>query len=235
MEDQLKTLSIIIPVYNESGTILKVLDRVKNARTGALEKEIILIDDFSTDGSREIIEGLKYQYKVILHEKNRGKGAAIRSGFGEVTGDFVIIQDADLELDPNDYGKLLAPLLLGRYDVVFGNRFNQEKMERLRYVSNFWGVKLLSWVSNILTGLKLSDIYVGYKVFRKNVIKEILPRLKSDRFAVEAELTARVKKFKVCEVPISYLPRSYKEGKKIRWTDGIKGLWAIIYFNLFDF
>lgn len=235
MEDKNKIFSIIVPVYNESKTILEVLKHVENANIGNVKKEIILIDDFSTDGSRKILEGLGHQYKIILHEKNKGKGAAIKNGFKEATGDFVIVQDADLELDPNDYSALIKPLLDGKYDVVFGNRFSKENKNKLRYVSNFWGAKLLSFVSNILTGLRFSDIYVGYKVFTREVVNKILPKLKSDRFAIEAELTARIKKFRVCEVPISYFPRSYGEGKKIRWTDGIKGLWAIIRFNMLDF
>lgn len=235
MENEQTTLSVIIPVYNERGTILEVIRRVEAADIGGIKKEIIFVDDFSTDGSREFLSEISSRHKVILHKRNLGKGAAIKSGFKEATGDFFIIQDADLELDPNDYRLLLRPLLGGRCDVVFGNRFSENNKKQLRYISNFWGARLLSLVSNILTGLRLSDVYVGYKVFKKEVVASILPRLKSDGFAIEAELTARVKKFRVCEVPISYYPRSYEEGKKIRWTDGIKGLWAVIKFNLLDF
>ena len=235
MESEQKTLSIVIPVYNEAKTIRDVLEHVKNSDIGNIKKEIILVDDFSTDGSRDVLKKMEEEYKIVFHEKNKGKGAAIKSGFAHATGDFVIIQDSDLELDPNDYHLLLQPLLENSCDVVFGNRFSKENRNKLRYVSNFWGARLLSWVSNILTGLRLSDVYVGYKVFKRNVVQDILPRLKSDRFAIEAELTARVKKFKVCEVSISYFPRTFEEGKKIRWTDGVKGLWAILRFNLFDF
>ncbi len=232
MRHEEKTLSIVIPVYNEKNTILKVIEKVEKVQLPGIRKEFILVDDCSSDGSREILQGLAGRYRVVLHDANKGKGGALKSGFSQASGDFVIVQDADLELDPQDFPRLLQPLLDGTADVVFGTRFHEGNLGRLRYISNFWGVRTLSFASRMLNGLRLSDIYIGYKAFTREVIARILPHLKSDRFAIEVELTARIRRFRVREVPVAYYPRSYAEGKKIRWTDGIKGLWAIIRFNL---
>jgi len=232
MTPRKRTLSVIIPVYNERQTLHQVLGLVEAvALPDDISKEIILIDDGSTDGSREILETLRQRYRVILHSGNKGKGAAVRSGFQEATGDFVIIQDADLELDPKDYCVLLEPILRGTHDIVFGNRFHRAL---LRNSIHARGIRLISFVSRLLNGINVQDCYVGYKLFRGDVLARIAPKLKSTGFTIEAELTARSAGFRVCEVPISYIPRPYSQGKKIRWWDGIRALGAVVYYNLID-
>lgn len=224
-------LSVIIPVYNEAATIKAVLKRVK---TVELEKEIIIVDDGSTDGTREIVKGLSEDnVKVLLHEKNMGKGAALRTGFKHVTGDIVIIQDADLEYDPKDYDKLLEPIIDGRADVVFGSRF----LGGPHRVLLFWhyiGNKLITTFSNILTNLNLTDMETGYKAFKAEVIKNI--QIKSERFGFEPEITAKIakRKYRIFETPISYTGRDYSEGKKITWKDGLSAIYFIIRFRIKD-
>lgn len=228
-----KTLSIIIPCYNEKSTLHDILARVE-ASPIELTKEIILVDDGSTDGTREMIEALKDRYTTVLHEKNRGKGAALRSGFAVARGDIVLIQDADLEYNPKDYPKLLAPILDDKADVVYGSRFTGGGPHRVLYFWHMVGNKTLTAISNAFTNINLSDMETGYKVFRREVIQEIHPRLRSDRFGIEPEMTAWLAHHgnRIYEVGISYQGRTYAEGKKIGWWDGVKAIFAIIYFNI---
>ncbi len=227
-------LSILIPVFNERSTIELLLKRVEAA---SYEKEIILVDDASTDGTREILERLardhRNQVRLLLHPQNRGKGAAIRTAIEQVTGDIVIIQDADLEYDPQDYPRLLEPILDGHADVVFGNRFHGGP-HRVLYFWHYLGNRFLTNLCNMVTNLNLSDMEVGYKVFRTEVLQRL--SLKSDRFGIEPELTVKVAKlgYRVYEVPIAYHGRTYAEGKKITWKDGIAALYYIVRFRFFD-
>lgn len=232
----MKKLSIIIPIYNEKDTILEILEKVEKVDVGNMEKEIILVDDYSTDGSRDILKKLEDKYKVFYHKKNRGKGAALRIGFKQATGDILIIQDADLEYNPDEYSRLLEPILEGKADVVYGSRFTGIGPHRVLFYWHHLGNQFLTMFSNMLTDLNLTDMETCYKVFRKEVIKSILPKLKSDRFGFEPEITARIakKEYRIYEVGISYYGRTYKEGKKINWKDGVKAVFSIIYFNLFS-
>ena len=236
-ENLIMKLSIIIPIYNEKNTLPELLERVEKAEVeGVLEKEVILVDDFSMDGTRDFLKNLnKGNYKVILHDKNYGKGAAVRGGFKEAGGDIFLIQDADLEYDPEDYQLLLKPILDGRADVVYGSRFTGHQPHRVLYNSHYVANRFLTFFSNLFTGLNLSDMETGYKVFTAEAARKILPRLTSDRFGIEPELTAQVAKhnFRIYEVGISYHGRTYAEGKKINWKDGLAAIWHIIKFNLF--
>ena len=225
-------LSIVIPVYNEKNTLNTLLTRVEAVD---YEKEIVLVDDCSTDGTREIVESYKNkkEYTVVMHQYNRGKGAALRTGFAEASGDIIIIQDADLEYDPKDYGKLLEPILDGRADVVYGSRFLGGP-HRVLFFWHYLGNMALTLLSNITTNLNLTDMETCYKVFSRQVLDSI--DLKCNRFGFEPEFTSKVakQKFRIYEVPISYSGRDYAEGKKIGWKDGVAAIWFIIRFRLFN-
>ncbi len=226
-------LSIVIPVYNEKSTIHALLEKVLAEDVG-LEKEIILVDDYSTDGTRSEIEKLKEKHsdwKFVFHEKNQGKGAALQSGFAAVTGDVVLIQDADLEYDPKEYGRLLGPILDGHADVVYGSRFLGGGPHRVVYYWHSVGNRLITTFSNMMTNLNLTDVEVCYKVFKKEVLKSI--KLTEKRFGIENEITAKIARgeWRIYEVPISYYGRSYDEGKKITWKDGVRALWCILKYR----
>jgi glycosyltransferase involved in cell wall biosynthesis len=229
-------LSIIMPVFNEIETIGESVRRVRDVNIGC-SKELIIVDDASTDGTSEILRRLSTEEsldnKVLLHERNQGKGAAIRTGLHHATGDVILIQDADLEYDPNDYPKLLAPIQDGYADVVFGNRFHGGP-HRVLYFWHALGNQFLTTFSNVLTNLNLSDMEVGYKAFRSDIIKQL--SLKSDRFGFEPEVTVKVAKLgcRIYEVPISYRGRTYAEGKKITWRDGLAALYCLVRYRLFD-
>jgi glycosyltransferase involved in cell wall biosynthesis len=230
-------LSVVMPVYNEAGTLEEAVRRVLAVH---FPKEIVAVDDGSIDASREILkrlqdeskqgEGAADEFKVVLQPFNRGKGAAIRTGIAHVTGDVVIIQDADLEYDPNDYDRLLEPILNGKADVVYGTRFSGGGPHRVMFFWHYIGNRLLTLFSNALSNLNLTDMEVGYKVFRAEVIKN-LP-LESERFGFEPEVTMKIAKkgWRVYEVPISYYGRTYAEGKKITWKDGVSALYCLIKY-----
>ncbi|MGH7899812.1 MAG: glycosyltransferase family 2 protein [Candidatus Binatia bacterium] len=224
-------ISVVIPVFNERQTLTEIVARVRRELAGR-DAEIVVVDDGSTDGTRDLLGSLS-GVRVIEHERNQGKGAALRTGFAAVTGDVVIVQDADLEYDPRDYGKLLEPIEDGRADVVFGSRFLGGP-HRVLLFWHYLANKLLTWLSNILTNLNLSDMETGYKVFRRSVLDKI--HIRSDRFNFEPEITAKVAKARcrVYEVPISYSGRTYDEGKKIGARDGIAALWAILKYRFID-
>lgn len=224
-------ISVVVPVYNERGTVALLLERVREALRGR-EAEIVVVDDGSTDGTREVlrrIEGIR----LIEHERNQGKGAALRTGFAAATGEVVIVQDADLEYDPREYPKLLEPIEDGRADVVYGSRFLGGP-HRVLFFWHFVANMLLTLLSNMLTNLNLSDMETGYKVFRAEVLKKI--RIRSNRFDFEPEITAKVAKLgcRIYEVPISYSGRTYEEGKKIGFRDGLSALWTILKYRFVD-
>ena len=234
-----KSLSIVIPVYNEAKTIKKIIHRVEKADTLGLKKEIIIVDDGSTDGTTQILKKAKLKnIKIYYRKKNKGKGAALRHGFKKTTGDIILVQDADLEYDPNEYTLLLKPVVEDKADVVYGSRFVSNRPHRVLYFWHSIGNKILTTLSNVFTNLNLTDMETGYKVFRKEIITEILPSLSSNRFDFEPEITAKIAKLaknngcRIYEVGISYFGRTYKEGKKIKWTDGLLTVWQIIKFNL---
>lgn len=235
----IKTVSIVIPVYNEKATLGQLVAAVEQAQVNGFAKQIILVDDFSTDGTRDVLKQYEDRHIVCYHEKNQGKGAALRTGFARVTGDVVIIQDADLEYSPDEYPDLLQPIIAQRADVVFGSRFLTSKPRRVLFFWHYFGNKLLTTFSNTFTNLNLTDMETCYKVFTSDVLKEIVPLLRSKRFGFEPEFTARAAKLartkgcRIYEVGISYNGRTYAEGKKIGWKDGFSAIWSIIKFNLF--
>jgi glycosyltransferase involved in cell wall biosynthesis len=243
------TLSVVIPAYNEIVTIGEVLSRV---RAVSIDKEIIIVDDGSTDGTREYLSklpehppsttgshasgatgspGASNEVRVVLQERNRGKGAALRRGFECARGQIVVIQDADLELNPNEYPKLIEPILKGQADVVYGSRFlanGRNGVPISRYLAN----RILTITSNLCTHLKLTDVWTGYKTFRRDVLDQI--ELREDRFGFEPEITAKIarRSYRIVEVPVTYECRSYSEGKKISWKDSFRGIWCTLRYSL---
>jgi glycosyltransferase involved in cell wall biosynthesis len=234
-------LSVVMPVYNEANTIEEAVRRVRDVR---IAKEIIIVDDGSTDGTREILKSLTENTKspadplneviVFFQPENQGKGAAIKAGLAQGKGDIVLIQDADLEYDPQDYTKLLEPILAGHADVTYGSRFSGGGPHRVLYFWHYLGNHVLTLFSNMITNLNLSDMEVGYKVFKANVLKDI--DIKSKRFGFEPEITVKLAKkgCRIYEVPISYYGRTYQEGKKITWKDGIVALYCLFRFRFWD-
>jgi len=235
-QSEFKTLSVIVPVYNEVRTIEPVIETVFAAQV-PMAREVIVVDDFSGDGTRDILPKLTApagnSLKVVMHDRNKGKGAAIQTGLAQVTGEIVLVQDADLEYDPADYPQLLQPILEGRADAVFGNRFHGGT-HRVLYFWHYNANKFLTFLSNLLTNLNLSDMEVGYKAFRTDALRKI--RLSSNRFGFEPEVTIKAAKLgcRIYEVPISYHGRTYEEGKKITWKDGVAALYFLLKYKFFD-
>ena len=225
-------VSVIIPCFNEKQTLKKILQKVQNSQINI--KEIIIVDDCSTDGTIQILKSIQDPLiKIFFHSKNKGKGAALRTGFSRATGDICLVQDADLEYDPDDYPRLIKPIIEDKADVVFGSRFQGGSPHRVVYFWHRIGNGLLTLFSNILTDLDLSDMETCYKVFKREVIQSI--RIKEDRFGFEPEITAKIAKMnlRIYEVGIAYYGRTYSEGKKITWKDGIRAIYCILKYNLF--
>jgi len=228
-------LSVVIPVYNERDTLREIVRRVREV---PIPKEIILVDDGSTDGTRALLAEMEGQPDlcIVFHEQNQGKGAAIRTGFGLVRGNIVVIQDADLEYDPAQYPELIRPIVEGRADVVFGSRFLAGGPHRVLYFWHYVANRFLTTLSNMFTDLNLTDMETCYKVFRREVVEAITPTLKQNRFGIEPELTAKVarRKYRIYEIGISYSGRTYQEGKKIGLRDAFKALWCILRYWKWD-
>jgi glycosyltransferase involved in cell wall biosynthesis len=230
----LETLSIVIPVFNEVNTMKDVIERVREVHLPQIaHREIVIVDDSSTDGTRDLLARYKDRndFKIVFHDRNRGKGAALRTGIAETTGSIVIIQDADLEYDPQEYPKLMAPLLAGKADVVYGSRFAGGESKRVLYFWHSVGNKFLTTLSNMFTNINLTDMETCYKVFRGEVIRSI--RIEEDRFGFEPEVTSKVARMgcRIYEVGISYSGRTYAEGKKINWKDGVRAIWCILKYR----
>jgi glycosyltransferase involved in cell wall biosynthesis len=223
-------LSIIIPVYNEKDNILKILKKVKSVKIKT-EKEIIIVDDFSTDGTRDVLKKIENKsVKVVFHDFNKGKGGAFKTGLGISTGDIIIVQDADLEYNPDEYPKLIEPILKGKAGVVYGSRI-MGKSKGHSHLSFYLGGLLVTFFTNILFGIRITDEPTCYKVFKSDVIKNI--KINGNRFEWEPEVTAKIAKsgIKIHEVPISYNPRKKSEGKKIKWKDGIEAIWTLVRYR----
>lgn len=233
----MQKLSILIPVYNEVKTIIPVLEMVSQADCAGLEKELIVVDDGSEDGTRDILQkldGNKYSARIYFHEKNQGKGAALRTAQGYASGDIIIIQDADMEYSPKEYPALLKPVIEGHADVVYGSRLSGGRLTRAFKFTHLVGNKFLSFLTNVLYDCTLTDMETCYKVFRADVFKKV--QIKSNRFDFEPEITAKVLKqgVRLYELPISYFGRDYSEGKKITWKDGFGAIWALIKYKFVD-
>ncbi len=243
---RLKTLSIVIPVFNELGTWRELVDRVVSVSLGEVTKQLVLVDDGSTDGTRAQLEEFgenpsqalsdiwaePVQVKIIYQTRNRGKGAALRAGFDQADGDFIIVQDADMEYDPADYARLLEPMLAGQVDVVYGSRFSGGR--RGGTLKNYLANRFLTILSNLTTGLGLTDMETCYKLFKAEILSSV--KLEQDRFGFEPEVTAKIARLgvRICEVPIGYRGRSSAEGKKIGFRDGLNAIWCIFKYGLFD-
>jgi glycosyltransferase involved in cell wall biosynthesis len=229
-------LSVVMPVYNEKATIRKIVERVMSVRL-PVDLELIIVDDCSSDGTREVLEQLEQdmqdkQIRLVLHERNRGKGAAIRSGLQHMRGDIVVVQDADLEYDPAEYPVLLQPILDGKADAVYGSRFMGGQPHRVLYFWHMIGNKMLTLLSNMFTNLNLTDMETCYKMVRTDVMRQIA--IEQDRFGFEPEITAklsRIRGIRIYEVGISYSGRTYLEGKKIGWRDGLNAIWCILKYT----
>ena len=224
-------ISVVVPIYNEKATVEEIVRRI---RAVPIPKEIILVDDGSTDGTRDVLAALDCgeDVRIVLHKRNRGKGAALKTGFSHVTGDIVIIQDADLEYDPSQYHRLIQPIIEGVADVVYGSRFLPIGPHRVLYYWHYVGNRLLTMLSNMFTDLNLTDMETCYKVFRREVIEAIAPTLKEQQFGIEPELTCKIarRKYRIYEVGISYFGRTYEEGKKIGLADACHAFWCIFRY-----
>ncbi len=228
-----QTLSVVIPVYNEKETILRIIAKVLKLD---FVREVLVVDDGSTDGTRELLHStpLDGRVKLFFHDRNRGKGAALRTGFGHVAGEIVAIQDADLEYDPNEFIEMIKPILEGVADVVYGSRLSGGRPQRVHLFWHYVGNRLLTILSNMFTNLNLTDMETCYKLFRREILQQI--QIQENGFGIEPELTAKVAKMgcRIYEVGISYYGRSYREGKKVTWKDGLKAIWVILKYGFFD-
>jgi glycosyltransferase involved in cell wall biosynthesis len=229
--ERVPQLSVVVPVFDEVATVEALIEEVESV---PLDLEIVAVDDGSTDGTAEVLEKLEREGRIRLriHERNRGKGAALRTGFAEARGEYVVVQDADLEYDPAEFPRLIAPLEAGKADVVYGSRFVGSEPHRVLYFWHYVANRGITLLSNMLTNLNLTDIETCYKAFRREVIQSI--RIEEDRFGVEPEITAKVARLgcRVYEIGISYSGRTYDEGKKIGWRDGVRAIWCILKYNL---
>tara|TARA_B100001093_G_C26815259_1_gene1009397 strand:+ start:212 stop:934 length:723 start_codon:yes stop_codon:yes gene_type:complete len=237
-----KTLSIIIPAYNEESTIISVLDRINNVDLNYnLKKAVLVVDDFSTDNTKFLVNDYiksnpSFHVKYFYHNKNRGKGAALHTGISNANGDYIVIQDADLEYDPNEYNQLLKPMISGHADIVYGSRFVGDNPHRILFFWHTVGNKFLTFLSNAFTNLNLTDMETCFKLFKGDILKGL--NLKEQRFGFEPEVTAKISKIpniRIYEVGISYYGRTYDEGKKINWKDGFRAIWCILKYNLIKY